>query len=133
MRALVERILTRAGYEVVAAPSADRALELYAQDTQGFHLVLTDLVMPGITGVQLAARLHKLAPAQAVLLMSGHSPELFAPDQPTPDNLLPKPFTADTLRAAVHDALAANGAAASRAVTRHLKLTDAALEAQTLS
>ncbi|HYQ17606.1 MAG TPA: PAS domain-containing protein, partial [Polyangiaceae bacterium] len=67
------QLLTRLGYEVVAKTQPQAALELFAQDPRGFALVLTDLTMPGMTGLTLAQHLLELRPEARVVLMSGFS------------------------------------------------------------
>lgn len=73
LRRLFERALVKSGHEVVAAASAREALELAAQG--GFDVVISDVRMPDLTGVELLERLHAEDPALPVLLVSG-SPDL---------------------------------------------------------
>jgi len=90
VRRLVSRILERAGYDVIAFPSGTAMLDL----DEHYDLLLTDVVMPGISGVELANRLTSKQPDLKVLLMSGHAQEFVFPDQDGRVNhsLLLKPF-----------------------------------------
>ena len=68
-REQIADILTRAGHAVVAAPDATRGLEEYAR--RSFDLVLVDLLMPDVDGLQLVAAMREHQPDQEVLLVSG--------------------------------------------------------------
>ena len=97
VRDLARRVLERAGYSVVSATTAGEALLVLA--SRSFDLVLTDIVMPGITGLQLAEKLHVQAPRARMLFMSGYfdhaSPSSLKLDPKK--NLLEKPFTPQEL------------------------------------
>jgi two-component system response regulator GlrR len=106
---LITTTLERAGYRVQAATSAEDALRLHAaQRGDPFRLLLSDVVMPAVSGVELARRLTKCDPGVYVLLMSGHgctlaqNPELAG----QPYELLTKPFPPEGLLRAVRSALA---------------------------
>ena len=73
----MEETLRRGGYAVAAAASAEEALALFAQDG-GFALVVTDVIMPGLSGVQLAARLREGAPGLPIIFCSGYPGDLIA-------------------------------------------------------
>ena len=60
-RDLLQQILAREGYEVTIASNGQQALALLTQET--FHVVLTDLKMPGITGVEVIRELKALSPS----------------------------------------------------------------------
>ncbi|HXK19958.1 MAG TPA: ATP-binding protein [Polyangiaceae bacterium] len=66
-------LLTRLGYQVTAKTRPEAALELFREAPQDFALVLTDLTMPGMTGLELARQLLELQPSARVALMSGFS------------------------------------------------------------
>ena len=66
-------LLKRLGYQVVAKSQPQAALELFAQEPDGFALVMTDLTMPGMTGLSLAQHMLAINPKARVLLMSGFS------------------------------------------------------------
>jgi CheY-like chemotaxis protein len=106
LRAVLERILRSAGYHVAGAGSGEEALRLCASAPEPFDLLVTDMVMPGMTGRELAERLRARQPSQRVLFMSGYSLELLerrAGADVGP--LLLKPFTPEDLLAHVRSAL----------------------------
>lgn len=90
VRGLVVGTLRKAGYRVNAAATAEQALRCF--EVPGFRvdLVLTDVVLPGIGGLELADALERLRPGGRIAFMSGHSDEL-ANDAPG-RRFLPKPF-----------------------------------------
>ncbi len=71
-RAVVARVLQRLGYAVLLAPDGLQALRLAEVHGGEIDLLLTDVMMPGLTGPQLAARLHAVQPGIPVLYMSGY-------------------------------------------------------------
>lgn len=94
--------LAHAGYTVISADSGLEALDLFHLHHTAIGLVLTDVVMPGLFGDQLAIRLLKLKPSLKVILMTGNSIETL--NTPFPlvrgRNFLMKPFLrADLLKA----------------------------------
>ncbi|MEO8635520.1 MAG: response regulator [Gemmatimonadales bacterium] len=107
VRELAARILERGGFSVLLAADGTEALELV--DRHGPpQLVLTDLMMPDISGAEVARRLRKRWPALPILFMSGFSAEeLHWPGPPGPtSDLLQKPFTAERLVARVAETIA---------------------------
>jgi DNA-binding NtrC family response regulator len=111
------RLLTRGGYQVLTATTPAEALELAHDEGQRIDLLLTDVVMPGMLGTELAAQLTGLRPGLPVLFMSGYAqPVLDAHGAFSDDiDLLEKPFPATALLARVRqaiDAAAGPGAAA---------------------
>jgi len=93
VRSLVERILRRAGYEVLSAPDARAALELEAGHRGVIDLLVSDVVMPGMSGLELARELQARRPGTGVLLISGYTEESVATSGPQSFDLLGKPFT----------------------------------------
>src|SRR5204863_515080 len=73
VRAIARQALERQGYTVLAAPSGADALALAAQHGATIHLLLTDVVMPGMSGRDLADRLTAQRPGIRVLYMSGYT------------------------------------------------------------
>jgi CheY-like chemotaxis protein len=69
-------VLREYGYRVMAAESASEALQLCEGERGQIHLVLTDVVMPNVSGRELAERLEKLRPGIKVLFMSGYSDDV---------------------------------------------------------
>ncbi len=75
VRALVKSVLEKHGYTIVEAVDGEQALEFLTQAPSDVALVVTDIVMPGMSGVDLAARLQQLRPTLPVLLMTGFADE----------------------------------------------------------
>jgi hypothetical protein len=92
-------ILRSAGYRVVEAPTPSEALLAATHD---FDMLVSDIVLPGITGRELAKRIREHRPSLPVLFISGYVPEGRA--QPDAD-LLSKPYTPEALLARVREAL----------------------------
>lgn len=69
---LGEEMLAALGYEPVGFESGAKALAAFRADPGRFDLVLTDEIMPGMTGTQLAGALHRIRPELPVLVMTGH-------------------------------------------------------------
>jgi CheY-like chemotaxis protein len=105
LRDVVGRILCGAGYQVLAADGGPEALALAAAHEGRIDLLVSDVVMPGMLGKDLAERLTAERPDTRVLYMSGYAQPVLA-SQGTLDPgvmLLEKPFTAaDLLRAVRH-------------------------------
>jgi PAS domain S-box-containing protein len=101
VRKLSRRILKSAGYRCLDASDADEALALYRLHGDAVDLLLTDVVMPGMSGSELAQRIGAGRDGPPVLFMSGY------PGDTTLRPLLEKPFERDELLAGVRDALAA--------------------------
>lgn len=107
VRTMVKRILTASNYEVVEFSSARDALSACENPDERVDLLLTDIVMPGMAGGEVAAKLRVTQPGQKVLFMSGYSAAIIDRQESKHDvgDLLEKPFTADELLGAVHRAL----------------------------
>jgi two-component system, cell cycle sensor histidine kinase and response regulator CckA len=107
VREFARRSLGEAGYTVLAASDADQAIRASQRWGEVIDVLVTDLVMPGAHGPELAARIRLRRPGIGVVFMSGYSAD--AVDRPTghvgSGEFLPKPFTVDALRAAVGRAL----------------------------
>jgi two-component system, cell cycle sensor histidine kinase and response regulator CckA len=106
VRRVAARCLERAGFRVLAAADAEDALRLVAANGK-VDLLLTDVVMPGMSGPRLADHLRAARPGLPVLYMSGFSRDLPESLAPPAGSLLQKPFTPETLVARVSDAIAA--------------------------
>jgi two-component system, cell cycle sensor histidine kinase and response regulator CckA len=98
--------LSAHGYEVLMAGGGAEALQI-AQAHQGaIALALVDVVMPGMSGPEVAQRLHASRPDLKILFMSGFSTEVVVVHGlDTGDPLLVKPFSLDTLGRKVHEIL----------------------------
>ena len=108
VRHLVCRALRAKGYRVLEAPHAEAALVVASATVEPIDLLLTDMVMPGLGGPALAARLAGDRPALRVLFMTGYAPEAVDRRGHLVDagGLLEKPFTADQLARKVREVLA---------------------------
>jgi len=103
---VVVRMLRRNDYSVIAAATGAQALALAADHE--FDMLLTDVIMPEISGLELAERIRQLRPTASVLFMSGYSPDLFGPKRAGTEGiaLLQKPFTERTLLEGIRAAMA---------------------------
>ncbi|MCE5246589.1 CHASE domain-containing protein [bacterium] len=109
VRGFAADALRRAGYEVVEAENGARALEVFERDAGSFDLLVTDVVMPGMNGRDLAEELRKRGAALRVLFVSGYTDGAIGEERDLGPGraFLPKPFSAQTLAAQVSDLLAA--------------------------
>jgi PAS domain S-box-containing protein len=107
VRDMVTRMLTRAGYQVIAAATAKDALEIITSQTVHVDALLTDVVMPDMSGPQLAERIRGTHHQLPVLLMSGYTAGSLprGPAATTDLPLILKPFNAATLLQHLQDIL----------------------------
>jgi CheY-like chemotaxis protein len=70
---LSRRMLSRLGYEVDTRTSPIEALEAFRANPKKFNLVITDMTMPGMTGLKLAKKLHEISPGIPIVLCTGFS------------------------------------------------------------
>jgi PAS domain S-box-containing protein len=104
---LTQRILSEHGYQVLAAATAESALEAVAKSDGQIHLLLTDVVMPRMLGRELAAAVKAIVPDIAILFMSGYAQPVLA-SRGTLDegvSLIDKPFTEEALLVKVREVL----------------------------
>ncbi|MBX9602236.1 MAG: response regulator [Bryobacteraceae bacterium] len=99
IRALVRKILRRQGYEVLEASGGDEAIRAALSHIGRIDLLLTDVMMPGMNGRELADRLRETMPHLRVLFISGYTNErsLYSAELPQGTEFLQKPFTLTTL------------------------------------
>ena len=105
-RRMLKIILTRWGYDIRTADSAEAALEIDTIDD--FDLVITDLIMPEMDGIELCEKIKERAPDAMVYAISGYA-GLYAGerlDQAGFDGMIQRPFSIDTLRKTISAALA---------------------------
>src|SRR5437879_2516769 len=107
VRNVARQVLERHGYSVLEAPSAEAALDIATRYSGTIHLLLTDVVMPGLNGRELASRLADLRPDARVIFMSGYTD-----DAVTRHGVLEpgsayvqKPFTPDAIARRVREVL----------------------------
>lgn len=100
---MAEAILADYGYKVLSANNAQKALHILEQPGTTVHLVITDLVMPGMGGRELIERIRRMGLAMPVLSMSGY---VLPDDAQAQASYLQKPFTSTDLLRKVKTALA---------------------------
>lgn len=104
---VTRKVLERMGCRVIATEDPGKALEWARLHPGRIDLLLSDVIMPGMDGSELAARITETHPGLRCLWMSGYTSDLMAQRQIGLDgrNFLPKPFSADQLATAVRRAL----------------------------
>ncbi len=105
LRGAVERALANAGYEVLSAADAVEAVQVAQLHGPRIHVILTDVIMPGMNGRQLVERLAPRCPQATVIFMSGYTDEVLAPFDVLDSQLLRKPFDLRELTARIRAAL----------------------------
>lgn len=110
VRRIVERILAREGYRVLAAEGGSAALSLI-EDEGHLDLVLADVMMPGMLGPEVVRRVRELFPNVPALYMSGHADRVLNERGVTvsPGQLVHKPFEVSDLTARVREAIENGG------------------------
>jgi signal transduction histidine kinase/CheY-like chemotaxis protein len=108
VRTSTTRMLVHAGYTVTVAENGSAALQTLRETAEPFDLLLTDVVMPGMSGAELARRVRALQPHISVLFMSGYADDesVLKAVATYAAACLAKPFTAKTLAMFVSGALA---------------------------
>jgi len=107
VRHIVRRVLEAQGYAIVEARDGNDALQVCATRGDRIDLVLSDVIMPGMGGRELARELGARRPGLEILFMSGYNDdsELSGVDGEVASGVLAKPFTAETLARQVREAL----------------------------
>jgi two-component system cell cycle sensor histidine kinase/response regulator CckA len=113
VRGFISQVLRRRGYRVIEAADGDQAIDIAHAHAGVIHLLVTDLVMPGMTGRELARYLIHERPGLRVLFISGYSDERAEPRgvEGVPEAFLQKPFTPAVLALQVRQVLDAPGQA----------------------
>src|SRR4029450_229521 len=98
VRQLTREMLEVRGYKVLEACNGSEALDVCNSFGGSIHLTLTDVVMPGMTGRELAEKAVKIRPSMRVLLMSGYTDEISKAGFLHPGlHFIEKPFTSNSL------------------------------------
>jgi PAS domain S-box-containing protein len=99
VRALAETVLKKLGYKVLAADSAEAALEIWREQKDSIDILLTDVIMPHMSGGDLAHKLRESNPRLKILFMSGYTDDMIASHGVLAGEtqLIQKPFTAEGL------------------------------------
>jgi two-component system, cell cycle sensor histidine kinase and response regulator CckA len=107
VREVAREFLESAGYTVVEAHDGSEALRLAGDKSQPVDLLVTDMVMPGMTGTELAQRMQILRPGLAAIFMSGYTEQTAAETAQADGNmyLLTKPFSRSGILRVVREAL----------------------------
>jgi CheY-like chemotaxis protein len=107
VRRIAARILVGKGYQVLTAESGEAALELLGNGGPPLHLLLTDVVLPGIGGRELADQALDLRPGLRVLFVSGYTDDVVLQHRLVTDEVhfLAKPYSPDALVHRVREVL----------------------------
>ena len=98
VRSLARRVLVRAGFRVLESTTPTDALRLARENFQGIQLVLSDVVMPEMSGPALVAKIAEVCPRARVLYISGYTnDEAIGRGLANPGMILKKPFSAQQL------------------------------------
>ncbi|MGA7796021.1 MAG: PAS domain S-box protein [Candidatus Acidiferrales bacterium] len=106
LRELTRSLLAENGYTVLEAGDAENAIEIARKYNGPIHLLLTDMVMPGMNGRMLADKFASIRPEMRVVFMSGYTGFTHSGLIDSDLILLPKPFTKDILLRKLHEILA---------------------------
>jgi PAS domain S-box-containing protein len=108
VRRMAERILTKGGYSVIGTSGGEEALDICRRADRPVHLLLTDVIMPGMLGTELVEQIKAIRPELGVIFMSGYSHEVLAPEalaEQGAGTFIEKPFSASELLKAVRSLL----------------------------
>jgi CheY-like chemotaxis protein len=107
VRDMSARALSVMGYRVISASDGQEALVAAARHEGRIDLLLTDVIMPGMDGGQVAQEVSRMRPGVRVLFMSGYATDAVTGRRPLPEGaaFLPKPFTPTVLGAKVREVL----------------------------
>jgi len=107
VRGIARTILRRNGYDVIEAANGGEALLICEQLERPIHVLLTDVVMPRMSGRLLARRLSEVRPDMRVVCMSGHTPAEVEQRELLPAGVafIQKPFTPEEMLAVVREVL----------------------------
>ena len=114
---ITKKILSDCGYKVIMAQSGEDALDLWEKNKSRVDLLLTDIVLPGISGLQLSQKLRASKPGLKVIYMSGYSDDVIAHHGILDNDIsfIQKPFTSMVLTKKIRDVLfSSSGTAANR-------------------
>ena len=104
VRALIANVLRKEGYQVLDASNGQHALEILKVHAGPVHLLLTDFVMPGMNGIELATAVRNERQGTTVLVISGYTSSQIAAEEKKVD-FLQKPMDPHTLLEKVRELL----------------------------
>ncbi len=107
VRVTIQRAMKKLGYTVLVAEDPGKALHLAAEHVGEIHLLITDIIMPGMSGRDLALQMCALRPAIKRLFMSGYTADVIAQEGVLEEGMpfLAKPFGRDVLARKVREVL----------------------------
>ncbi|HMD14696.1 MAG TPA: response regulator, partial [Bacteroidota bacterium] len=107
VRSLAKTALETFGYTVIAVTNGKDAVDYLLQNEGKVHLVLTDVIMPGMNGVEISEAINKLAPDVPLVFMSGYSADIIHKRSLLKENseIIAKPFTPTVLLKKVREVL----------------------------
>ncbi|MCH2547001.1 MAG: ATP-binding protein [Alphaproteobacteria bacterium] len=107
VRMFAARALSNKGYKVIEADSAETALETIDQHGDEIQIIITDVIMPGMTGPDMVVKILETYPDIKVIFISGYAEDAFVNSYGSERefNFLPKPFTLKQLATKVKDVL----------------------------
>jgi two-component system cell cycle sensor histidine kinase/response regulator CckA len=107
VRNAVVRIVLRLGYKVLYAESGEQALEIAQRYEDTIHLLLSDVILPGLSGPEAAQQILAARPDTRILYMSGHSRDELTPHLIALDSaaFIQKPFLIEQLSLALKELL----------------------------
>ncbi|MGA2133549.1 MAG: response regulator [Bryobacteraceae bacterium] len=103
LQKLVAALLLKCGYRVIVAKDGQEALQKAREFVGVIHMLLSDIDMPGMTGIELATQLNQERPETKILLISGLPTGMLVLNSGW--QFLPKPFMSDMLRDRIRDFL----------------------------
>lgn len=106
---LFSEILKKAGYEVIETSNGQEAIDHAKRDDIGkIDLLVSDLVMPDVGGLELASRFREAFPSTKILLLSGYTEDIVILEEKLSrdTHFLPKPVKAETLKSKIEELLA---------------------------
>lgn len=107
VRKLIQQTLVQYGYDVLDAGCGDEAIDVCSRRNATIHLLLTDVVLPDITGVELSKRLAVIRPAMKVIFMSGYTSVGILQEGLLESDVefIQKPFTSESLARKIREVL----------------------------
>jgi CheY-like chemotaxis protein len=105
VRNVIERLLIRHGYRVLAARHGAEALAMWGESADQIDVLITDLVMPEVGGRELVERLRRLRPDLRVLFVSGYDERAAVEEAPPNARFVMKPFDSRELLARLREVL----------------------------
>jgi PAS domain S-box-containing protein len=110
-REIMTMMITKLGFNIEALSSPRQALELFRQQPRRFDLIITDLTMPEMTGIELAGELHKTLPELPVILMTGYGKEIESTEPLSNygiSRFMKKPVNMKQLAATINEVISSN-------------------------